>query len=220
MVAILHKRCLAGPPHHRYDDPMIRHPVASRSRGQLLRILLGLGVIAQVPVDALAVGFEYPTRVGLVAVLPQGICLSIDNPDLRKAAILHLIALPPVGGLGRPRILEARIDQRFDDCPGFPADVEGPRYVLKLTEGTASIGEIAFALDRPSGEWEVEDSLITRDVDADGTSEWFRVCASAAGLHLTIWTGEPKEGKRRWHRYHHLGYEVEPTCTEADVAEH
>ena len=55
----------------------------------------------------------------------------------------------------------------------------------------------------------------SRDLDYDGTPERFRSCASAEGLHLTVWTGE----LRRWHRYHYLGYDTEANCTPAETRE-
>ncbi len=47
----------------------------------------------------------------------------------------------------------------------------------------------------------------------------FRVCTSNEGMHLTAWSGKPLSGKRVWHAYHSLGYDVEPNCTPKDYAE-
>jgi hypothetical protein len=44
----------------------------------------------------------------------------------------------------------------------------------------------------------------------------FRVCTSGEGMHMTAWSGKPLSGKRVWHAYHYLGYDVEPTCTPKD----
>jgi hypothetical protein len=57
---------------------------------------------------------------------------------------------------------------------------------------------------------------IEGDIDGDGTAERLRVCTSNEGLHLTIWSGEPLVGPRRWHRYLYLGYDVEPSCVPKD----
>ncbi|NIR42566.1 MAG: hypothetical protein GWN99_01570 [Gemmatimonadetes bacterium] len=56
------------------------------------------------------------------------------------------------------------------------------------------------------------------DVDGDGALEEFRICASSEGLHLTVWSGIGMTGRRLWHRYFYLGYDVEPDCSEAEVA--
>ncbi|HMF88483.1 MAG TPA: hypothetical protein VK575_10410, partial [Gemmatimonadaceae bacterium] len=46
----------------------------------------------------------------------------------------------------------------------------------------------------------------------------FRFCASTEGLHATAWAGTPLASSRRWHAYYYLGYDVDPTCTEAEYA--
>ena len=46
----------------------------------------------------------------------------------------------------------------------------------------------------------------------------FRVCASTEGLHATAWAGVPVAATRRWHAYYYLGYDVDPTCSEAEYA--
>jgi hypothetical protein len=60
---------------------------------------------------------------------------------------------------------------------------------------------------------------VTADVDGDGTPESFRSCASSEGLHLTVWSGKPLEGKLRWHEYYYLGYDVEADCTAKDIGD-
>ena len=59
--------------------------------------------------------------------------------------------------------------------------------------------------------------LASADLDGDGTPERFRACTSAEGVHLTIWSGRPPTERLRWHRYYYLGYDVEPSCTAAEV---
>jgi hypothetical protein len=48
---------------------------------------------------------------------------------------------------------------------------------------------------------------------------YLRSCTSGEGMHLTAWAGKPLAGARVWHRYHYLGYDVEPTCTPKDYRE-
>ena len=38
-------------------------------------------------------------------------------------------------------------------------------------------------------------------------------------MHFTVWSGKPLSGKRVWHRYHYLGYDVEADCKPKDTAE-
>lgn len=53
---------------------------------------------------------------------------------------------------------------------------------------------------------------MTADLDGDGKPEYFRSCLSSEGVHFTVWTGRPFEGRLRWHEYYSLGYDVEPDC--------
>jgi len=52
-----------------------------------------------------------------------------------------------------------------------------------------------------------------------GKRLYFRVCTSNEGMHMTAWSGKPLTGKRVWHAYHYLGYDVEPNCTPKDYEE-
>jgi hypothetical protein len=54
------------------------------------------------------------------------------------------------------------------------------------------------------------------DLDGNGTPEGFRSCASAEGLHLTMWYGESLTTARLWHGYFYLGYDTESDCLEQD----
>jgi hypothetical protein len=55
------------------------------------------------------------------------------------------------------------------------------------------------------------------DLDGDGRREYFRQCSSEEGIHLSVWTGKPLTGRRRWQAYFYLGYDVESTCTTRDT---
>ena len=55
--------------------------------------------------------------------------------------------------------------------------------------------------------------LASADLNGDGRREYFRMCTSGEGLHLTVWGGRPLRGAREWHRYYYLGYDVVPNCT-------
>jgi hypothetical protein len=60
------------------------------------------------------------------------------------------------------------------------------------------------------------DDTAVGDIDGDGIEEVLRACTSLEGLHLTMWRGPLT---RVAHYYHYLGYDVEPSCTEAETLE-
>jgi hypothetical protein len=70
-----------------------------------------------------------------------------------------------------------------------------------------------------TGVFTKDGDLVSADLDGDGRNEYFRACTSSEGVHLTVWTGRPLTGQRRWHQYHYLGYDVDPDCRPEDTAE-
>lgn len=80
-------------------------------------------------------------------------------------------------------------------------------------------GEQPGSHDRKHNQVEVRDSLAVADLDQNGELEFFGFCTSVEGLHLTVWTGRVSNGIRRWHKYHPLFYDVEPSCTEAETSQ-
>lgn len=75
---------------------------------------------------------------------------------------------------------------------------------------------IAIGVIQPAKKIEVKNKLASVDLNGDGKPEFFRLCASNEGLHLTIWTGKPLKGKRIWHSYYYLHYDTEADCEKKD----
>jgi hypothetical protein len=51
-----------------------------------------------------------------------------------------------------------------------------------------------------------------------GNADYFSSCAGREGVNLLVWNGRPRQGTLEWQRYYYLGYDVEATCTAADIA--
>lgn len=89
-------------------------------------------------------------------------------------------------------------------------------YEFKIVSGELPNAAPAFALLNTAGRLSSGASGYSADLDGDGQAEFFRACTSMEGVHLTVWTGAPLTGRRRWHYYHYLGYDVEPDCAPAE----
>jgi hypothetical protein len=89
-------------------------------------------------------------------------------------------------------------------------DSEPRRYLLDVPDRDPFIG--IGVIGRPRVHIS-PDATIAADIDRDGAPEVFKACTSSEGVHLTIWSG----AERRWHAYHYLGYDVEPSCTEGET---
>jgi hypothetical protein len=64
--------------------------------------------------------------------------------------------------------------------------------------------------------FQISKGLVMADIDSDQTKEYFRMCNSKEGVHLTIWSRGPLRGKCKWHSYYYLGYDMESDCTKKD----
>jgi hypothetical protein len=97
----------------------------------------------------------------------------------------------------------------------FGPDIGTKRAVLKVKVGdlTPALGVAVIghsvAVKREAG-------VFVAELDGEPPRESFRACASTEGAHLTVWSGQPLRGKRRWHTYYYLGYDTESDCTPGD----
>jgi hypothetical protein len=161
-------------------------------------------------------GFD--SRVGVVDTNSEGkLCLRIADPNLAVGAGVNVV-LPD-----KPQhVARAAVEAKAPgDCSRNPGtDPEANFYLLKLVGGKSAIklGEplTAIAVVGPAGQVSVRRGTASGDLDGDGRDEFFRACSSSEGNHLTVWTGRPLIGKRRWHSYYYLGFDVVPDCKKKD----
>lgn len=147
-------------------------------------------------------------RIGVVSTTQNGSCLSIATSGLRAGARIQVVEP------GSRQILTATIGaEQGCTSPGAEA---ANGYSIRLA-GNAPAILVGFGVTGDS-EVEARNDGLAADIDGDGTLEFFRMCTSREGVHLTVWTDASVNSRRRWHRYHPLGYDVEPTCTAAEMA--
>lgn len=147
---------------------------------------------------------QYDSLLALVVVTESAACMT-TAPGVSPPEHVTII------GLHEGRVTSAAVTGISEPCPG---DVSGlPGVALRLSSSDLSAGELGVAVLRSSPA--VVGSRI--DVDGDGSLESFAQCTSAEGVHVTAWAGEPLTGRRIWYAYHYLGYDVEPTCSEAET---
>jgi hypothetical protein len=94
-------------------------------------------------------------------------------------------------------------------------DTPGPYYEVAPEHGSNALPDFAVAvLGRPI--IERVGTAVRLRVANQPSGVRARGCTSSEGLHLTLWAGEPLKGRRLWHTYYYLGYDVESTCQPAD----
>ena len=160
-----------------------------------------------------APAFDFGSGVGIVDLDAGGrACLDIANTRLRTGQRLTVVTLDAP----QAAVAAEVISPNARPCRGAANDRSGDaHYLLRLPPGSAD-STVALAVLARASAFRAAGGLVSADLDGDGRRAYFRSCASAEGLHLTVWSEAPL-GRRRFHAYHDLGYDVDPSCTEADV---
>jgi hypothetical protein len=161
--------------------------------------------------------FDFKSQVGVVDVNERGnMCLIIPNAALNSGVAVNLVVLSP-----RQWVVKARIKEKLgESCSNNPDTSDASFYSLELGSSTSRFKiEIrqaaAIAVVSPT-RVAVQNGKASVDLDKDGRREFFRDCTSNEGIHLTLWSGKPLRGKRQWHFYYYLGYDVVPSCKKKD----
>jgi hypothetical protein len=155
--------------------------------------------------------FDWSTRVGVANVRQDTTCMEIATDSLAEGTPVLLVSP------GEPqRTAAATVAARVDACLGEVVNVASSYYRLTAAD-SLNVTSVYIAVLGAGGSPRLAGDTVFLDVDADGQEERFRECTSMEGLHLTIWTGAPLTGQRRWHTYYYLGYDLQPNCTEAET---
>jgi hypothetical protein len=151
--------------------------------------------------------------IGIVSLRDGKGCLAIRNTSDLTRARLRVVSL-----LGSSRARSARIGGRSEECTASASDPAIRYWQVELSAGAFPAGEFsAIGILNYSGQFHRDGTEVSADLDGDGRPEYLRSCTSAEGIHFTIWTGAPLKGRLRWHQYSYLGYDVTPSCTEAET---
>lgn len=157
--------------------------------------------------------FDYLAQVGIAVRTADVNCISIANPSVPNGSRVFLVS-----SSSPQAILQAEVVRRQQN-PCIQADGSGTAfesYGLRQT-GLKKTEPPDIAIYGFHGKFVKRDANMAADLDGDGRLEFFRSCTSQEGIHFTIWSDNPLQGKRRWHRYVYLGYDVEPTCTNPET---
>ena len=158
---------------------------------------------------------NYKTQLGIVEAMPDGRwCLFIANASLAPHDGVDII----LDGSPQLHLMAEIVAKEKEACWQKPQAELAEFYILRLKTGHAEVCVTGLRIAKYASSFKQVEGLVGFDVGNE-TSAYFRTCASSEGLHLTVWKGLPLKGKRIWHRYYYLGYDVEPNCTEADYAE-
>lgn len=171
-------------------------------------LFLGAAVHAGSPV------FHYDSDIGVASDASGTLCLAINHRNLAVGHRVKLVVVVP-----EQSIAEAVVVRPIPGgCQGpEPSAPQLAAYELRVTSGTLTPSAPAIAVVDSAQPLRMSGDAAVADLEGNHQVEYFRACTSSEGVHLSVWTGKPLTGKRRWHEYYYLGYDVEPTCTDQDV---
>ncbi len=159
--------------------------------------------------------FDFQNSIGVVLHRDDSNCLEIGSASLAAGQRFQFVT-----GVKPPESGEAEITRKLEKPCAFAENNQNETvmhsYQFKIVSGELPNAAPAFALTRTPGRLSDGATGYSADLDGDGQTEFLRACTSMEGVHLTVWSGAPLTGKRRWHYYHYLGYDVEPDCSPAE----
>jgi hypothetical protein len=158
--------------------------------------------------------FDYRSNLGIAVEKTNRNCLDIRNGTLAVGQKIQFVNASTPQTTGEVEVT-GKVDQAC--TPADQSEQGLYHYEFKVIRGTLQMAAPAFALTNFTGTLTTAGTGITADLDGDGHPESFRSCTSSEGVHLTVWKGKPLKGRRKWHSYYYLGYDVDPTCTKRDT---
>lgn len=178
------------------------------NRGHLIgpiAALVGLGVHC-----AYAEPFHLEHLVGLAIVDHKGaVCLAIDNKRLEASSSQALVRADT------EPILHAATVSKMLAAPcqmALKANIAGDYYELQISQSEKLKPGPYFAVLCLRSQFVIKNREVLATLQGLPDRMSFRFCTSNEGLHFTLWQGRPITGKRLWHRYFYLGYDVEFSC--------
>jgi len=161
--------------------------------------------------------FDFARGVGIVAARQGGdYCLLIQNSSLKPGDGLALVWVPLADGTQPGETRHSRVSAGLKQpCDAANAAAADASYLVD--GGNLENGKVYFALAGNQASLKLRQGQVEGRLG--GRPVAFSACASTEGIHLNIWMGTARTGRKLWHRYYYLGYDVEPTCTEVDSKE-
>lgn len=154
-------------------------------------------------------------KLGIVAAKENLLCLIAPATSLNIGSQVRLVLL----AIPQKVVTGTVVSVSDRKCAELSKShiISGEDYRLSLPHNRTHLSVPAIGILDSSHQLRRAGSKVVGDLDGDGMAESFRSCASSEGIHLTVWSGQPLTGTRKWHSYYYLGYDVEPNCMEPEI---
>ena len=103
--------------------------------------------------------------------------------------------------------------------PSRTPPIDSMQYVVEIPRDTLDRRGVPIVILGGVPTPEQRGDTVTIAIDRGRPPVRFGVCAGTEGLHTTAWAGPPLLSLRVWHAYYYLGYDVDPTCSEAEYTD-
>lgn len=167
-----------------------------------------LAFLSLVPRVAAADDADLASRLGVAVRSEHETCLSIPAQGLAKHTPVALVE-----GSGLPTLARAEIAGAGKGCPGAASHAMAG-YRLRIIKGDADKNAVLIAI-LGTVSFERWGDLMTGKLAPGGPLRSFRSCASAEGVHLTVWNDRDRS-RRLWHFYYTLNQDLESTCSDEE----
>jgi hypothetical protein len=162
--------------------------------------------------------FDYSSQMFVADEDSSGtfVCFASNDTTLLPGTRVTIVFTghPQHSAIGRIRSRE-----KLPCIPGPPMPpMDSMMYVAEMPRDTSDRIGIPIVLLGSVAEPVQRGDTVTIEIEPGQPPIRFRFCASTEGLHATAWAGTPLTSSRRWHAYYYLGYDVDPTCREAEYA--
>jgi hypothetical protein len=158
---------------------------------------------------------SYTPKIGLGVKTAARACFAIHNGDLTTGTAVTLVfPLAPVtivqGTVSNVSKEPCPISQNVDTTvSNYSLDIKSP--IPNLTPFIVVLGTPAVTVNA--------NNVAQGDLNQNGQTQTFRACSADNGIHLTVWSGAPLQGKLLWHGpyYESSNPHIGPSCTPAEV---
>lgn len=146
----------------------------------------------------------------------HGNCFAVKNSHLANNSDLLVVRLDDVQKITPAKILGPATNGK--ECFGLLNDrsavnrESGVTFYRVSSETPIELG-IGVASGKALSKQDLRE-LNTRgmDLNNDGRKETFSQCATAEGVHFSVWDGAAYKGRLIWSGYYYLGYDTKANC--------
>ena len=157
----------------------------------------------------------YTPKIGLGVRTAARTCFAIHNGDLTSGTAVTLVfPLAPI------RAVQGAVSNLSKEpCPiSQNVDTTVSNYDLDVKASIPNLAPFIVVLGTPAVTTNTN-NVAQADLNQNGQTQTFRACSADNGIHLTVWSGAPVQGKLLWHGlyYESSNPNIGPSCAPAEM---